>query len=217
MKKTLKKRVLSLSLALTFMVGIMLNFPINANAATYSSANILLGSTYNQVIGVILDNTGQGIYASEYGGGNITKTDKATGSSTLIKSGLNQPIGMALDSNDDLYVALHGGRKVIKIDHSTGAVSDVATVGFGLLTGIVLDSSKQHLYVADYSAGKIIKMNKDGTNKSDFATGLTANSIIGMTIDSSDNLYVSDRTNSSVMKIDTSATVTTICHRGIKY
>lgn len=218
MKKKSKKRILSLSLVLAFMVGMMVNFPINANAATgsYYDSTILIGSSYKQPVNVILDNSGNNIYVSEYymTTGGIKKMDKEGKNSTTITSSLNEPIGMVFDSNGDLYVAEYYSAKVLKIDHDNGVVSDVTTVVASTgpivqLTGIVLDSSKQHLYVADYNNGKIVKMNKDGSNKSDFAIGFGRSSIIGMTIDSSDNLYVSDLANNSVRKIDTSATVTT--------
>ena len=148
------------------------------------------------------------------------------GSSDVAK--FYSPIGITIDSDDNLYVADFNNHRIRKItpngDVSTLAGSDpgwrdgtLAQALFDSPFGITIDSSG-NLYVADFNNHRIRKINIDGVttiagSEQGYVDGpgidAKFNHPSGITIDSG-NLYVADAYNNKIRIIDSSANVTTL-------
>jgi len=145
------------------------------------------------------------------------------------------PIGIAIDSSDNLYVADAGNNNIRKIT-SLGVVTTLAGPISGFASGstngtgsgasfsapnfLAFDSSG-NLYVTDMSNNMIRKVTSAGvvttfagstTSGSADGTGTSATFYFpsGVVIDSSDNLYVAEQGNNLIRKITSAGVVTTI-------
>jgi hypothetical protein len=120
----------------------------------------------------------------------------------------NQPGGIAIDENDNLYIGDCVNGAIRKID-SSGNVTTYAT-GVGYVFGLVW-AGGGNLYAASSTNHQIYKIDSSGTvttiagstRGSDNGNGTTAkfNSPWGLALDGSGNLYVSDSGNNLIRKI----------------
>ena len=135
------------------------------------------------------------------GTGKLNEAPTATISGT--NTGLNQPLGVTLDSTNKIYVAIQASSTLSifpALGASTGTLNEApsADIGSNLSSpaGIALDSSG-NIYVADNGTSSI-KVYPPGSN----ATGAPTATIIGsattlvfpqgLALDSSRNIYVSN-------------------------
>ncbi len=146
----------------------------------------------------------------------------------------NSPYGLAIDSNDTVFVCDSNNNKIRKITPS-GVVSTFAgsTSGFanGQGTNAQFDSpyglaidAQNNLYVADYYNKKIRKITPSGvvstfagsTNGNVDGQGTTAQfrSPIGITIDADNTIYVGDEGNYNIRKITPNGMVSTLAGSG---
>jgi trimeric autotransporter adhesin len=161
---------------------------INANingpkaiAIDNSTGNLYIADTSNNVIRKV-DTDGNistiaGDTNAEFGGDE--------GPATAAQ--LNQPSGIALDNNDNLYIADTGNHRIRKIAN----ISD-ADPNNHIITTIAGSTS-----------------NGSGGDNGP-ATDAQLNSPRGIAIDSADNLYIADTGNHWIRKIDTDGNITTI-------
>lgn len=124
---------------------------------------------------------------------------------------LNVPIGIAIDSEDNVYVADIDGHDVKKITPS-GAVSILAGKIAGQFInpyGIAVDS-KGNVYVSDRGDNKIKKITPTG-EVSTFAGNTVGEfkNLFGLAVDRDDNVYVADYGDGKVKKITPSGVVST--------
>src|SRR5439155_25710317 len=124
--------------------------------------------------------------------GGVISTIAGNGSPTLSGDGgpatsalLSLPRGVAVDPDDNLYVADTGNNVVRKVTPA-GVISSVAGTG------------------AAGSAG-------DGGA----ATAATLSGPQGVAVDGAGNLYISDTTNNKVRKVDASGFITTYAGTGV--
>lgn len=85
-------------------------------------------------VGLALDGQG-GAYVTGHGAGTVTWIDLASGESTLIADGLDQPEGLARLPNGKLAVAEVGTQRLLIVDPGDGAVEVAAEslpIGFDL-------------------------------------------------------------------------------------
>jgi sugar lactone lactonase YvrE len=164
--------------------------------------------------GIITTVAGNGVEGSNGDGGLATSAE------------LNDPNGLAVDNNGNLYIAESGvltgnlaanGR--IRQVTPTGFISTVAGVGTGGVTlfgpgDIALDSSG-NLYIADTNNDRILMMPPGGTaaivagttGVSGFsgdggsATAAKLWAPVSIVLDSSGNLYISDDANQRIRKV----------------
>jgi hypothetical protein len=98
------------------------------------------------------------------------------------------PVGMAYDSDGNLFIADESNYIVRRIDHATGVLSTFAgtpqTTGFSPATG------------------------------SAPATGAQLGAVAGLVVDSGNNVYVSDRSNDVVWKITSGGTISVFAGNG---
>ncbi len=144
------------------------------------------------------------------------------GDTTLAKSQFSQPFGIAVASNDVLYVADTYNNRIRKIDIANDTVTTVAS-NFKDDTGniatfnhpdAVLVASDGSLYVADQNSHRILKINfttskvetiaGSGARGYNDAVGTAAqfDAPAGMAIAADGALYVADYSNHCIRKID---------------
>jgi sugar lactone lactonase YvrE len=191
--------------------------------------------------GLAIDKQGN-VYVADSGNNKIRKitpngeVSTIAGSSKGFANGsgssakFNNPYGLAIDEQDNLYVSDMGNHKIRKIT-SNGVVSTLAgsTIGFSNgssssakfnnPSGVAVDG-QGNVYVADFVNHKIRKINPNGEvttlagSSKGFidASGTNAkfNYPNGITIDAQGTLYVADNGNHKIRKITSEGMVSTL-------
>ncbi len=143
-----------------------------------SAAILFVPATLNPVAGF---NPANGhLNGAGYGGDGMLANSSS--------SQFSYPVGMAYDSNGNLFIADESNHVVRRIDHTTGDLSTFAgqqaNPGFSPVTGTAPAASAQF------------------------------GSLAGLVVDSSNNVYVTDRTNNVVWKITSGGTVSIFAGNG---
>jgi sugar lactone lactonase YvrE len=221
-----------------------------AGTGDFGSADgLALEATFNYPDGAVLDSQ-DNLFVSDQSNHTIRKITPDGWVSTFAGTGnygdvdgpgataqFYYPAGMAVDSNDNLYVADYGNNKIRKITPD-GVVSTFAGTGemgaadgtvetaqFNGATGVAIDS-QGNVFVADYYNNTIRKINTSGQ-----VTTLAGNGTIGsedgigdaarfyypaiVAVDSNDNLFVTDEENHKIRKITPNGEVSTFAGTGI--
>lgn len=182
-----------------------------------------------------------GIYIADRGNNRIRKVDQ-DGLITTVASSLNQPSGVAMDSEGNLYIADGWNNRVLKRTatppNSIITVAGDGSAAFGgddgpatsaqldSPNGIVLDS-EGNLYIADTNNHRIRKVDLTGkittvagngdsgyNGDNQPATGASLNFPMDVAVDSAGNLYIADMDNHRVRKVDTHGQITTVAGNG---
>lgn len=129
--------------------------------------------------------------------GNVVKI-APNGVRTTVISGLNVPVGAAVDKSGNLFVAIQNDNAIIKITPG-GTVSTFATYanGLSLPNGLAFDSAG-NLLVANWAAGNVLKFSPNGT-PSTVLTGVG----FGLTFvvsDSAGDVFVSDQQTGQILE-----------------
>jgi len=196
--------------------------------AVDSSGNFFVADTINSRIRKI---DSSGVVTTLAGDGTFGYLD-GTGTNAQF----NYPIGVAVDSSGNVFVADESNHRIRKID-SSGVVTTFAGDGtsgyldgtgtnakFNCPSAVAVDSSG-NVFVADspnyrirkiYSSGVVTTLAGDGTSGYLDGTGTNAKLgyINGIAVDSDGNLFVTDQTNRRIRKIDSSGVVTTLAGDG---
>ena len=141
----------------------------------------------------------------------------------------NYPVGICIDSDNNLYVADSDNQRIRKITPS-GLVTTIAGGTYGIADGvgsaaqfkwpeILCLDTQNNLIVGDAASGRIRKITPDGTvttiagtnfgNLDGPAAQAKFGSIYGMCIDSDNNIYLSTNYQ-NIRKLDTLGNVTTL-------
>jgi sugar lactone lactonase YvrE len=208
--------------------GIAAGFNKTAKITIDVNNNLYVADQVNHRIRKI---TNTGIVSTIAGSGLATYLD-----STGTLAGFNNPDGIIIDSNNNLYVCDTGNNRIRKITPvgvvTTLAGSGVATyfdgtgtaAGFNTPRGITIDSNN-NIYICDFTNNRIRKITNigqvttiAGTGNATYLDGIgTAagfNNPMDITIDSNNNMYVIDYSNNRLRKINTSGQVTTLAGSG---
>ena len=188
-----------------------------------SNGNLIIADRENNKIRKIAQD---GTVSTIAGTGAIGSADGNASTATFY-----QPYGIAIDTDDNIFIADSGNNKIRKISN-TGVVSTFAGTGFpGLSNGagnvaafsapvkIAFDTAG-NLYVTDYNNNKIRKITPAAV-VSTFAgaaqgfldgpsTTAKFDQPVGICVGTSGNVYVSDAGNSKIRKITQAGMVSTI-------
>ena len=188
-------------------------------------------------------------YIADYGNARIRKID-SNGIITTIAgkdvyngdnisastAKINLPRNMAMDKNDNLYIAEQNSNRIRKID-SNGIITTVAGTGEagysgdgGAATsakinaprGVAVDNAG-NIYISDRSNNRIRKVDADGiittyagngesgySGDDGAATSAKINFPYSLATDSNGNLYISDAYNHIIRKVDSSGKISTV-------
>lgn len=134
------------------------------------------------------------------GNGVIWRVDAVTGVITIVAGGgttlgdggpatsgaINLPVGIAVDSSNDIFIADSGNNRIRRVDGTTGIITTVAGNGTAAFAG-------------------------DGA----LATAASLNSPSGVAVDAAGNLYIADSANNRIRRVDAvSGIITTVAGTG---
>jgi DNA-binding beta-propeller fold protein YncE len=167
---------------------------LTSNPAHYASIHVSHGCPY----GIVADKSGT-IYVADNCGGNDVEL-YAKGSTTLksaITTGISNPLGLAMDSSQTLYVSNYPASIT---EYKYGTTTPYQTITGGGMTdpfGLALDSS-QNLYIADFIAAKVFEVKAGTTTVIDLGlSDLTEP--LGVAVDQSNgDLWVTDGSGNKV-------------------
>ncbi|MBV7329405.1 hypothetical protein KFU94_14375 [Chloroflexi bacterium TSY] len=208
--------------------------------------------------GVAVDSMGN-LFIADAGNARIRRVEAATGIVTTVagtgQSGYNGEHGLAIhiqlddiadiaiDKDDNLYVADRGNRRIRKVDAATGLVTTVAGSGccvhpgdrgpassasLYMPSGVAVDQSG-NLYIAEPKRHRIRKVDTTtgiittmaGTSEvgdggdDGLATGALLHEPTGVATDGGGNLFVADVGNHRIRKVDaTTGLITTVAGSG---
>ncbi|MCE2929184.1 MAG: hypothetical protein LW817_06110 [Candidatus Caenarcaniphilales bacterium] len=225
-----------------------------SNFAGSGTAGLLDGNKdtarFNQPIDLVFDSTGN-LYVSDYGNHVIRKIDTSGIVSIFAGDNLNpgfindtgtsarmrNPLGLAIDSSNNLYVAEWGNHVIRKITPgavvttfagtgTAGYIDGAANIArFNRPWGLVIKNTGE-IFVSDTSNHKIRKLTSTG-QVSTFAGGNVAGFKDGdgqdalfntpgfIKFDNSGNLVVADSENHRLRKINNSGAVTSLAGTGV--
>jgi sugar lactone lactonase YvrE len=241
-------------LALPFQLGLAISNSPTSVAIAGLPPGLVFDSASDLISGTP---TATGVYnvtitgSNSYGAGISSATTLTIGPTPLVFTPLaggqtgsldgagsaaqfDQPSGLAIDSQGNLYVADTGNSTIRKVTPSGVVTTLAGTAGmtgsadgqgsaalFSSPTGIALDSSG-NVYVTDTGNGTIRKITASGdsstiagtpgTMGSSNGTGADAlfNAPTGISVDPSGNLYVADSGNDTIRVITPAGSVTTL-------
>jgi len=190
---------------------------------------------FNHPFGVAVDSSGN-VFVGDLDNHRIRRITPAGVVSTLAGTGIrghadgigntaqfNDPLGVAVDSSGNVYVADYSNNRIRKItpggmvstlagSGTEGYVDDTgSTAQFKSPTGVAVDSSG-NVYVTDFSNHRIRKITPAGVVSTFAGTGTRAhadgtankaqfNYPSGVAMDSRGNVYVADARNNRIRKI----------------
>jgi sugar lactone lactonase YvrE len=207
--------------------GTAARFIAPSGVAVDSNGNVYVA---DQAANTIRKITPGGVTTTLAGSPGVSGSADGTGSAARF----NIPVGVAVDSSGNVYVADTSNETIRKITPA-GVVTTIAgTVGtsgtldgtgtaaqFSTPTSLAVDGSG-NIYVVDQTDDTIRKVTSGGVVTTIAGSVVTAgatngsgsvarfNSPYGIAIDGSGNLYVADTGNGTIRKIDTSGNVTTL-------
>lgn len=208
--------------------------------------------------GIAQDRYGN-LYIADYANSRIRKISASNGLITTIagtgKNGyngdgfdainaqLNAPMGVAIDTSGNIYIADDGNYRIRKINIKSGKISTVAGTGTQGFSGdggpatsaqlgdpwhISFDAAN-NMYITDYSNSRIRKINAvDGiintvagngsieyNGDGGSAINASLNYPVATAIDTSGNIYIADHFNNRIRKVSIkSGTINTIAGNG---
>jgi trimeric autotransporter adhesin len=140
---------------------------------------------------------------------------------------LNNPLGVAVDSKSNVYIADNGNNliRVVK----AGTISTFAeNTSFSSLASLATDSAN-NVYAADQNACVIWKITSTGVvsvvagevkscgynSDGGPATSSLLNAPYGVALDSAGNLYIGDTSNNRIRMVNTTGTISTVAGTGV--
>ena len=209
-------------------VGTDASFNFPSGIAIDKSGNLLIADMLNSKIRKITPTKAVSTIAGVNSHGSVDGVG--------VDARFNAPLGIALDSNNNLFVADTKNHKIRKITPSgvvstfvgSGVVGSADGVGadtsFNYPSGLAIDKS-DNLFIADSANHKIRKITPSGVVSTIAGSGVSGdrdsvgkkasfNFPFDIAVDSSGNLFVADSSNHKVRKITPIGVVSTVAGSG---
>lgn len=155
-------------------------------------------SNQDGAAGITFD--GQGfIYLARYESRDIVKISADGSSIEPYASGVAAPIGIAFDSDGNLFTNNNVNNSITKIDINGN--KSVQSISINNNSSVAVDENNNK-YVTDYNSGRIIKIDAT-TNQESVFTNLPISGGVGYIIYSNGNFYATAVTDQLIFKIDT--------------
>lgn len=113
-------------------------------------------------------------------------------------TGINQPFGLAVNTNGDVYVSEVNGRVVTFNPDGTGSTSGTITSGVYQPHGVAISKRTGDIYVTNYYQNKINIFNPDGTASTTY-TNISTPYFIALSLN--DDIYISHSTNAASIDV----------------
>jgi len=206
-----------------------LNWP--NGVAVDSSGNVYIADKVNHVVEKVTPSGTLSVFAG-------TGTAGAPTAGPATSSKLNYPMGVAVDSSDNVYIADTQNMRVEKVtpDGTLSIIAgsgsqDAPTAGPATSSalnqpyGVAVDSSG-NVYIADYGTHRVEKVTPSGTLSVFAGTGTGGAPTAGpatssnlyypaaVAVDSSGNVYIADFSNRRVEKVTPSGTLSVFAGTG---
>jgi sugar lactone lactonase YvrE len=228
----------------------------NGTAGSTGDNGPAIMAELNNPAGLALDTSGNNLYIAEYAGNRIRKVVLSTGTITTVAgtgaSGyfgdgaaatlakLQNPYGIALDSNGNLFIADRYNHRIRRVDSVTGNISTFAGTGVAGFFGdggpatttpinqplAVIVDLLENVYISEYGGNRIRRVGPDGTvytvagngagnsyGDGGPATSAALSGPIGIFLDANNNLYIADYGNQKIREV-TGGVITTIAGNG---
>ncbi len=144
-------------------------------------------------------------------GTNYIAPDPVT---TLVSSGLDVPIGVAVDGSGNVYIADVGNQAIKEWSAATQQATTLVSLGLTSPTGVALDGSG-NVYIADYE-NNAIKEWSAATQQITTLVSSGLNSPFGVAVDGSGNVYIADYGNNAIKEWSAATQqVTTLVSSGL--
>jgi uncharacterized protein (TIGR03437 family) len=187
-----------------------------SGVAVDSSGNIYIADTGNCVIRKVAGTT-----ITTYAGSNTDYAINcgASGDHGLATNALlASPIGLALDTAGNLYIADFGSNRIRIVAASNGYITTLSTGSFNLSgpRGVAVDAAG-NVYIADTGNGRILKVTPSGsitvttkvagTGVNGFsgdggpAASAQLSSPAGVAVDAAGNIYIADTNNNRIRRV----------------
>lgn len=235
------------------LTGVITTFAGNGTRGFSGDGGLATNASLNYPYAVVLDHSGNVLIADSFNE-RIRRVDRATGIITTIagSGGLGNcgdggpaiqacfdtPVGLAVDSTDDLFIADMYNRRIRRVDATTGIITLVGGSGFpgdfcgdggpaaaaclNMPTGVAVDDAgnlfiadrdNQRIRRVDASTGVITTVagngNRGFSGDGGAATAASLDTPYGVAVDGAGNFVFTDTGNGRLRRVDASTGIIT--------
>jgi streptogramin lyase len=145
------------------------------------------------------------VSSQEFQAGRVLRYNGTTGAFAGVSAaggGLNDPLGLTIGPDGNLYVASGNTNSILRFNGDTGAFMGVFASGGGLHgPSNIVFGADQNLYVSSFQSGAILRYNgTTGSFIDTFASGGGLNTPRGLVFGPDHNLYVVDYNDAKVLR-----------------
>ncbi len=138
------------------------------------------------------------LFGSNFGGDTVYKID-SSGVAISFVTGLQNPNGLALDADENLFVCEYSGQKINKYDANGSFIEAYPTSGFP--SGLLRSFDGDAMIYTNVSNNSVNRLDTDGTITELFQ-GSPLNAPVGLAYDDLGNLYVGNFVGHEIYRLD---------------
>lgn len=125
----------------------------------------------------------------------------------FVNTGLNYPLGIALDQSGKVYVANKNSNSVSVFSGPNSLVKTITGGSLNAPFGLTVDAAN-NLYVANYSGSNVSKFDSTGASAGTFGNGSNATNASGLSTDGYNSVYLAAYGNAQVTQFSLNGTQT---------